>query len=134
MDEYLDRIVLKLPFKPEYVSIARLAVSGIASRMGFDIETIEDIKVAISEVCNMLVEKGSSLTPEYAISFDVYKDKLIITFNAEDKGLSCIFKDNMDELGISLINAFMDQTELCPNNDYILSMTKAIEGICTDGE
>ncbi|NTV88994.1 MAG: anti-sigma regulatory factor [Clostridiales bacterium] len=134
MGEYIDRISLKLPFKPEYVSIARLAVSGIASRMGFDIETIEDIKVSISEVCNKLVETGSKVTPDYEVSFGIFKEELSITFNADDDSLGCIFRDSLDDLGISLITAFMDQVELCPDNDYILSMTKALEGIGTDGK
>jgi serine/threonine-protein kinase RsbW len=42
-----DNIVMVLPYKPEYVSIVRLTLSGIASRMGFDIEVIEDMKVAV---------------------------------------------------------------------------------------
>ncbi|HOO12168.1 MAG TPA: anti-sigma regulatory factor, partial [Bacillota bacterium] len=39
MNSCEDRIVLVLPNKPEYVSLARLAASGIAGRMGFDVET-----------------------------------------------------------------------------------------------
>ncbi|NMA66934.1 MAG: anti-sigma regulatory factor, partial [Clostridiaceae bacterium] len=34
-----DCIEVTLPFKAEYVSVVRLTVSGIANRMGFDIET-----------------------------------------------------------------------------------------------
>ena len=48
MDTNSEKIELRLPFKAEYVSVARLTASGIASRIGFDIEAIEDIKVAIA--------------------------------------------------------------------------------------
>lgn len=54
-----DKVELTLPNKPEYVSIARLTASVIANNMGFDIEDIEDIKVAIGEACNNSVIHGN---------------------------------------------------------------------------
>lgn len=39
-----DTIELKIPAKPEFVSLGRLAVSGVASRIGFSFEAIEDLK------------------------------------------------------------------------------------------
>ncbi len=50
-----DCISLKLPTKSEYVSVARLTASVVANNMGFDIESIEDIKVAVGEACNNAV-------------------------------------------------------------------------------
>ena len=35
-----ERIVLSLPNAPEYVSVARLTLAGIANRMGFNIEAV----------------------------------------------------------------------------------------------
>jgi anti-sigma regulatory factor (Ser/Thr protein kinase) len=53
MDEAVFELVI--PLRAEYVSIARLTVSGVANRAGFDFDTIEDIKVSLSEVCNHLI-------------------------------------------------------------------------------
>jgi serine/threonine-protein kinase RsbW len=129
-----DRIELVLPFKPEYVSVARLTVSGIANRMGYDIETIEDIKVAVAEVCNKIVGIGKGSSENYSIAFGVNSTRLEITFYSQVKGMDCIFREADDELGISIIKAFMDSVEFCPDNTYILSMTKSFEGISEDGE
>jgi len=128
MEDFIDKIELKLPLKPEYVRIARLAVSGIASRMGIDIETIEDIKVAISEVCNKLVENKGTSANDYVISFYVCPDRLVIAFSSDDPELGSVIKINMDDFGISLIEAFMDKTETCPDNKGILIMTKMLKG------
>ncbi|HHV98330.1 MAG TPA: anti-sigma regulatory factor [Clostridiaceae bacterium] len=122
-----DNIEIILPFKAEYVSVVRLTVSGIASRMGFDIDAIEDIKVAVSEVCNKLVALGSSVVPRYKIVFSISEESLDIHFYCEDKSIKCIFGDGNDELGVSLISALMDDVSLCPENDYIIYMSKAIE-------
>lgn len=128
MSTEADNIELRLPFKAEYVSIARLTVSGIASRIGFDIETIEDIKVAVAEVCNKFVSIGSKAVDSYDIIFKISDSKLDILFGCQDKSLSCIFDSEKDELGISIIEALMDEVEFCADNNYLLSMSKSIEG------
>lgn len=46
-----DILKISVPGKPEYVGVVRLAVSSAASAAGFDIEDIEDIKVAVTEIC-----------------------------------------------------------------------------------
>jgi serine/threonine-protein kinase RsbW len=122
-----DTIELILPFKAEYVSIARLTVSGVANRLGFDIETIEDIKVALAEVCNKLISIGSQTAENYRIAFRLSENSLTIVFYCEDKSLRCIFGGEDEELGVSIISALMDEVEFCTNNDYVVSMTKSKE-------
>ena len=55
-----DTVSVLIPLKAEYVSVTRLTASGIASHMGFDFDTIEDIKVALSEVLSKIIEKRLS--------------------------------------------------------------------------
>jgi serine/threonine-protein kinase RsbW len=129
-----DRIALVLPYKADYVSVTRLTTSGIASRMGFDIETVEDIKVAVSEVCSRIINAAAGLDGSFEVLFDISKESLNITFVSSIEKIRCIFKDDEDGLGIAIINAFMDKVEFCPESDnYILSMTKTFEVISGDG-
>lgn len=127
MESSIECIELILPFKAEYVSVARLTVSGIANRIGFDIDAIEDIKVAVSEVCNKLVQIGSKLASQYKIIFNITKSSLNIVYDCEDKSLKCIFDDEMNGLAIPIINALMDSVELCIDGSYILSMSRNVE-------
>lgn len=128
MSKANSSIELVLPFGAEYVSIARLTASGVASRIGFDIETIEDIKVAIAEVCNKLVKTGSHSAHNYKIVFDLETDRLDVRFYCDDNSLKCIFNDPKDLLGLSIINALMDKVEFCMENEYLLTMSKSVEG------
>lgn len=128
MSSLLDRVELALPYKPEYVSIARLTVSGIASRVGFDIDTIEDIKVSVAEVCNRIVRAGEGLNDSYKIVFAIHEHKIDISFHCEGNTFDSIFSSEEDELGISIINAFMDEVEFRPDSCSVLSMSKAVEG------
>jgi len=122
----VDKIGLMLPFKAEYVSIARLTVSGIASRIGFDIDTVEDIKVAVAEVCNRLVSIGSKASQYYEIGFTISEQSLKVLFTCEDKSIKCIFDNEDEEFAISIIKALMDDVEFCTDGSYILSMTKSV--------
>lgn len=46
---------LALPARPDFVQVARLTVTAVASRIGFSYDEIEDLRIAVSEVCGLLV-------------------------------------------------------------------------------
>lgn len=128
MNSVCDKIELTLPFKAEYVSVARLVASGVCNRIGFDIETIEDIKVAISEVCSKIVSIGSEIADSYKIVYDVSENALDVVYVCEDTAIRCIFDHERDGLAINIITALMDSVELCDKSNRIISMSKVLEG------
>lgn len=116
-----DEIRLSIPNKPEYVSVVRLTVAAIASRIGFDIEKIEDIKVAVAEACTNAITHGCERSGkgEYDISFVLTGEK--ITISVHDKGEGCqlesieepdLNKLNEGGLGIFIIKSLMDDVEI----------------------
>ena len=46
----MDTISVKIPASPEYLKVVRLIVSGLASRLRFTIDDIEDLKIAVDEL------------------------------------------------------------------------------------
>ena len=58
---------LAVPAALEYVRIVRLTGSGVASRLGFDIEEIENLRVALDELASMAIEFAAG--GELEISF-----------------------------------------------------------------
>lgn len=51
-------VELEVPSAPEYVSIVRQAVEGIARRMDFSELQIDDLKLAVGEACTNAVKHG----------------------------------------------------------------------------
>ena len=115
-----DTVRLTVPGKPEYVGTVRLAVSHIASQADFDIEAIEDIKVAVSEACTNAVCHGeSSQENPYDVICSLHEDKLVITVEDKAGGFdiekyeqpgSDVISDS--GLGIFVIQAMMDEVDI----------------------
>ncbi len=139
--EDFDFIEMKVPAKAEYVGIVRLSISGIANRIGFTYEDIEDLKVAVSEAITNAVEHAYSEEDggEVSIGFGVYDDRLEImvadhggSFDLNEikggigpyKGFESIENLREGGFGLFLIDALMDRVEINNNFGVIVLMTK----------
>lgn len=57
-------VTLTIPCTAEYVSVARLAILGIASRMPFSYDEVEDVRLAVGEACTHAVERAAAAEAE----------------------------------------------------------------------
>ncbi|HET7486745.1 MAG TPA: ATP-binding protein [Acidimicrobiales bacterium] len=72
-DEVGDEVRLAVPATPEFLRLARVTASGLASRMGFTLDEVEDLRLAIDELCFVLIgNKGRAGTVDlrYAVNGD----------------------------------------------------------------
>lgn len=74
-DEVRDEIRLAVPATPEFLRLARVTASGLASRLKFSYDEVEDLRLAIDELCFALIgSRGRSGTVD--ISYAVRSDAL----------------------------------------------------------
>ncbi|MFN2390056.1 MAG: hypothetical protein ABR575_10690 [Actinomycetota bacterium] len=50
----MDEVSVKIPASPIYVKVVRLIAAGLASRLTFTIDDIEDLKIAVDELAGYL--------------------------------------------------------------------------------
>lgn len=67
---------LVVPASLEYVRIVRLTTSGVASRLGFDIDELENLRVAVDELASLVLEHADGGTLD--VDIIVRGDKLMI--------------------------------------------------------
>jgi serine/threonine-protein kinase RsbW len=118
-----DTVSVCIPLKAEYVSVARLTASGIASREGFDIDTIEDIKVALSEVLGKIIEKNP-LSDRINIDFICQSDGIRINIDIPDD-IPDLFDNEDDKFALSIIRSLMDEMEIV-KQEHIITMVKKL--------
>ncbi len=120
-----DCVELRLPCRPEYVGVARLAMSGIASRMRFSYEEVEDIKTAVGEACTTSVEwakrNGRSDT-ELIIKSVIDGDSLTIAIQDYAGPRTEITEQSNAEysaegLGALFITLFVDEVRVTPSDE-----------------
>lgn len=94
-----DYIEIKIPAKPQYVSVIRLAISGLATRIGFLYDEIEDLKIAVSEAVTNVVHHAynEGEEGEIVIGCALYRHKIEIM--VADYGNSFNFEEIRSKIG-----------------------------------
>ncbi|HQO95060.1 MAG TPA: hypothetical protein PK516_04305 [Sedimentibacter sp.] len=114
----MDKILLKIPKKSEYMSTIRLTSSSLFNLNGFNIDEIEDIKVIISEICTFFIMNLSRSTEDFEISYQVFKNKIIVTVaDLNDGELSDESLNN--DMSILIIESLSDNFNYDLNNKTI---------------
>lgn len=126
-----ETIKMEIPANPDYVSIIRLTTSGIANRVGFSIDDIEDMKVAVSEACTNAIKHSED--NKVNILFNLLSDKLEIEIKDNGKGynVESIQKPDLSNpkengLGLFIIQTLMDEVNIDSNGNKgtTIKMTK----------
>lgn len=114
-----DTLRLQLPGKPQYVSTVRMVIASLANSAGFDVEAIEDMKVAVSEACTNVVCHGTSGEDLYEVSCEINDDQFCVSVQDQGEGvdMNTYQEPNLDcpkegGLGLFIIQTLMDEVEI----------------------
>jgi serine/threonine-protein kinase RsbW len=73
LDVTADQVTVRMPADGAYLSVLRTATAGLAARLDFTLDDIEDMRIAVDEACAMLLSQaipGSCLECNFALSPD----------------------------------------------------------------
>ena len=71
--EAQDQVIVRMPAEGAYLSVLRTATAGLAARLDFTLDEIEDLRIAVDEACAMLLGQavpGSSLECSFTLGQD----------------------------------------------------------------
>lgn len=104
-------IQIKIPAEAEYIDVVRLTLYGIANKLGFSYEEIEDLKVAVSEACNNVVVHAYDEVDKGIIELLFYSDAKGLSIKIKDQGKSFKYQPHKDESSPLLDKELNDLTE-----------------------
>jgi serine/threonine-protein kinase RsbW len=107
-----ETVRLMIPAALEFVRIARLTASAVASRVGFDVEEIEDLRVAVDELSSILVDAASG-------------DELALSFTPSANGIEIEGRTRVDVAHVPEIDELTRQILAAVVDEY---------GVDTDGD
>jgi serine/threonine-protein kinase RsbW len=111
---------LTIPARAEYITLCRLALTGIARLRELSDELLADLKLALTEAASNSVRHayGDADVGVVQISYELFPDKLVIEVVDEGEGFDPVAaEDNVGELsegglGIAIIRAIADEVEI----------------------
>ncbi len=111
MSDSGDPTVVKVEFPADtrVVRVVRLAVSGLASLAGTDIDTIDDVKIAVDEICAALIEAGDGTALSLVLT--LAGDRLDILGETASAGPAELDPDRF-ALSRQILRAVADRHEL----------------------
>jgi len=117
-------VTLTIPCAAEYVGTARLTILGVASRMGFSYDQVEDIRLAVGEACTNAIARSEGMAshaPTITIRSHVEPTQLVVEIedtvanadgDAADKDKTAGDEMNSAELGALLMEILVDEVTL----------------------
>jgi serine/threonine-protein kinase RsbW len=120
-------VELTIPGKPEYVGVARLAILGVASRMRFSYDEVEDIRLAVGEACTNAIERANgSRAGDQDVRIRCVIDPARLVVEVSDNAPStdggeppAVGETGLDERGLGgvLIRILMDDVQSVEESD-----------------
>ena len=117
-------VKLTIPAKPEYITLGRLALTGIARThpAGVSADVLGDLKLALTEACTNSVRHAyADGNGVVEIVYELYPDRLEVVVVDQGEGFTRgetvpVDNDDLSEggLGIAIIEALADELEIAP--------------------
>jgi hypothetical protein len=103
---------VEFPARPEFLRLARLAAADLGSRAGFDYEEIEDLRIAVSELCAMITGGQDAAV---SLSFALSEDAVRVEGSTPYEGAE-LLADDLD-LARGLVAAVVDEHDVSTDGE-----------------
>jgi serine/threonine-protein kinase RsbW len=114
---------LTIPAKAEYITLVRLALTGLWRLRSFSEEALADLKLAVTEACSNSVRHayGEGRDGIVQIDYELHSDRLVIEVSDDGAGFIPELEHQRGELtegglGLAIIRSLTDELELADSN------------------
>lgn len=113
-------IRLRIPARAEYITLGRLALTGLSRLRELSDETLADLKLALTEACSNSVRHAyrGGRAGVVEIDYDLRPDRIVIEVSDDGPGFAFVEAGGEERelseggLGLAIIRAISDEFEL----------------------
>ncbi len=134
-----DAILLSFPARPEYLLLARLALTGLARTSNMDDELLADLKLAVTEACGNAVRHAyPGGSGEVRVRYSVVDGVLEMVVEDQGEGLrDAVAGDELPSprdggMGFSIMRAIVDELDVHAGADArgtVVRMVKRLDPV-----
>ena len=118
-----DVVQLRLPAAGAYLSVLRTATAGLASRLDFTIDDIEDLRIAVDEACAMLLAQavpGADLECRFELTADAIDVAVsVLTLDGEEP--------SRDTFAWTVLTALAGEVDSSVDADLRVTLTPSVD-------
>jgi serine/threonine-protein kinase RsbW len=117
-------VSLTIPARPDYLVLARLALSAVCRLTSLSPEEVADLKLAITEAANDFVDESRPLDDESRLSFSfrLLDDRLAMELQGPDSGIAAAEQ----ELSRAIIEATVDECSFAGGRTLLVKYLGAV--------
>ena len=113
-------VELRLPAESAYVAVLRMTTAGLAARLDFTLDDIEDLRMAVGEACALVLEHATPGGDLHA-SFDLSDGSIRVSVSADSSTGS---DPDQDSFGWQVLTALTSDVDTTRTDDKMwLSFT-----------
>ncbi len=114
-----DFVQVRLPADSAYLSVLRTATAGLAARLDFTLDEIEDLRIAVDEACAMLLPQAVA-NGDLTCNFHLTDNALVLRVSVptEDGRLP-----SRETFAWTVLNALAGEVEADADENHRVSIT-----------
>jgi serine/threonine-protein kinase RsbW len=107
-----DRIELRFPARGDLIVLARLVTSAISARAGLDIEELEDLRLAVGELCLLTLQGSDAQSGDVCLELTVLDDSIGVVCTLERAAAAHDASPESEEVALlseQILDALVDE-------------------------
>ena len=109
MPETKPDVELRIPADSAYLSVLRTATAGLAARLDFTLDDIEDLRIAVDEACAMVLPQAGA-DSDLNCAFFLQGDTLSVAVTARCESPRAPNQDSFAWTVLSALTSTLDST------------------------
>ena len=107
-------VELRLPAESAYVAVLRMTTAGLAARLDFTLDDIEDLRMAVGEACALVLEDADPASDLHA-AFDLSDGSIKVTIAVDCRGP--VSEPALDSFGWQVLTALTSDATASRDGD-----------------